>query len=114
MYGGGTVGLMGAVSSALTQLCGPASVHGIVPGALVEKEQGGLIPPESEFGRTTVVNDMHTRKALMAREADAFVVLPGGFGTLDEMFEVVTWNQLGIHDKPIVVCFTFLEIKQAR
>jgi len=47
---------------------------------------------------------MHTRKALMAKQADAFVALPGGFGTLDELFEIVTWNQLGIHDKPIVVC----------
>lgn len=112
MYGGGTVGLMGAVSSTLIRLCGPDFVHGIVPGALVEKEQEGLVSPASEFGRTTIVKDMHTRKSLMAREADAFVALPGGFGTLDEMFEVITWNQLGIHDKPIVVCFSFLQVKK--
>lgn len=110
VYGGGTVGLMGAVSSTLIRLSGPRSVHGIVPAALVEKEQEGLVPAESMFGRTTVVKDMHTRKALMAREADAFVALPGGFGTLDEMFEVITWNQLGIHDKPIVVYFSFPHI----
>lgn len=103
VYGGGTVGLMGAVSSTLISLSGPGTVLGIVPAALIAKEQEGLIPPETKFGRTVVVKDMHTRKAMMARHADAFVALPGGFGTLDEMFEIVTWNQLGIHDKPIVL-----------
>lgn len=104
MYGGGTVGLMGIVASSLISLSGPGTVLGIVPAALIDKEQEGIIPPEEEFGRTIVVRDMHTRKAMMAKRADAFVALPGGFGTLDEMFEIVTWNQLGIHDKPIVVC----------
>lgn len=93
---------MGALARALVALGGKA--HGIVPAALISKEQDGQIPAESEFGVTTVVKDMHTRKAMMAKEADAFVALPGGFGTLDELFEVTTWNQLGIHDRPIVVC----------
>ena len=109
MYGGGTVGLMGVVSSTLIRLCGPGSVHGIIPGALMDKE----LPPENEFGRTTVVKDMHTRKSMMAKEADAFVAIPGGFGTLDEMFEVITWNQLGIHEKPIVVCAASIPTEKA-
>ncbi|KAF8427439.1 hypothetical protein EV426DRAFT_590007 [Tirmania nivea] len=103
VYGGGTVGLMGAVSRTLISLSGPGTVLGIVPAALIAKEQEGLVPPDTEFGRIIVVEDMHTRKAMMARHADAFVALPGGFGTLDELFEIVTWNQLGIHDKPIVL-----------
>jgi hypothetical protein len=101
VYGGGTVGLMGALSSTLCKLGG--SVHGIMPAALVSYEQGGVVPPESEFGRTTVVLDMHTRKGMMGKEANAFIALPGGYGTLEELFEVVTWNQLGIHACPIVV-----------
>ncbi|KAF8457286.1 hypothetical protein BGX38DRAFT_1327032 [Terfezia claveryi] len=103
VYGGGTVGLMGVVSSTLISLSGPSTVLGVVPKALIDKEQEGIIPPETEFGKTMVVKDMHTRKAMMAKQADAFVALPGGFGTLDELFEIVTWNQLGIHDKPIVL-----------
>jgi len=101
VYGGGTVGLMGVLSSTLCKLGG--SVHGVMPAALVAYEQDGEVPPEDEFGRTTVVPDMHTRKSMMGKEANAFVALPGGFGTLEELFEVVTWNQLGIHACPIVV-----------
>lgn len=92
---------MGALASTLVKLGG--SVHGIIPTALVAYEQGGSIPPESGFGKTTVVPDMHTRKSMMGKEANAFVALPGGFGTMEELFEVVTWNQLGIHACPIVV-----------
>lgn len=92
---------MGALANTLVKLGG--SVHGIVPTALVAYEQGGSIPPESEFGKTTVVPDMHVRKSMMGKEANAFVALPGGFGTMEELFEVVTWNQLGIHACPIVV-----------
>ncbi|KAL7270165.1 hypothetical protein RUND412_007134 [Rhizina undulata] len=101
VYGGGTVGLMGAVARTLRSLGG--SVHGILPQALVRLEQDGNLPAESEYGKITIVHDMHTRKAMMGKEADAFVVLPGGFGTMEEFFEVVTWNQLGIHGCPIVV-----------
>lgn len=103
VYGGGTVGLMGEVSRSLVALSGPESVHGIIPRALIKFEQGNAPPPTSEYGRTTVVADMHTRKSMMAREADAFVAMPGGFGTMEELMEIVTWNQLGIHACPIVV-----------
>ncbi|KAI5804085.1 hypothetical protein DFH27DRAFT_480993, partial [Peziza echinospora] len=101
LYGGGTVGIMGTVASAAIKAGG--RVHGIVPGSLINKEQEGAIPDEAEYGKTTVVKDMHTRKILMGKLSNAFVALPGGFGTLDELFEVTTWNQLGIHDSPIVV-----------
>lgn len=92
---------MGTLSSTLVKLGG--SVHGIIPTALIGYEQGGSVPPEAEFGRTTVVPDMHTRKGMMGKEANAFVALPGGFGTMEELFEVITWNQLGIHACPIIV-----------
>lgn len=101
VYGGGTVGLMGTVSNTLCKLGG--KVHGIVPAALVAFEQGGATPDESEYGKTTVVTDMHARKSMMGKAADAFVALPGGYGTMEELFEVVTWNQLGIHECPIIV-----------
>ncbi|KAI5838767.1 hypothetical protein DFP73DRAFT_599376 [Morchella snyderi] len=101
VYGGGTVGLMGTVSRTLRSLGG--NVHGIVPQALVAFEQGGVTPDETEYGKTTVVNDMHTRKSMMGKLSNAFVALPGGFGTMEELFEVVTWNQLGIHACPIVL-----------
>jgi uncharacterized protein (TIGR00730 family) len=101
VYGGGTVGLMGALASTLVSLGG--RVHGVIPAALVRKEQMVGAPVAGEFGRMTVVQDMHARKAMMGKEADAFVALPGGFGTMEELFEIVTWNQLGIHDCPIVV-----------
>lgn len=116
VYGGGTVGLMGEVARTLVSLSGPDSVHGIIPAPLVRYEQGpeskveakGL-PQEEIYGRTTVVKDMHTRKQMMAREVMAgapgsgFVALPGGYGTLEELMEVVTWNQLGIHGCGVVV-----------
>ncbi|KAG0644171.1 hypothetical protein HOY80DRAFT_878846 [Tuber brumale] len=101
VYGGGTFGLMGAVASSLASLGG--NVHGIIPEALIRREQSVVVPSVKEFGKTTVVHDMHTRKAMMGREADAFVALPGGFGTMEELFEIVTWNQLGIHDCPIII-----------
>jgi len=101
VYGGGTAGLMGAVASSLVSLGG--NVHGIIPKALVEKEEAGVPHSVKEFGERTVVQDMHARKAMMGKEANAFVALPGGFGTMEELFEIVTWNQLGIHDCPIVI-----------
>ena len=103
IYGGGTVGLMGAVARTVARLSGPGAVHGIIPRALMSFERGGAVPPAGEYGTTTVVEDMHARKALMGRLSHAFVALPGGFGTMEELFEIVTWNQLGIHDCPIVV-----------
>ncbi|EJP64506.1 hypothetical protein BB8028_0005g02230 [Beauveria bassiana] len=119
VYGGGTVGLMGEVAKTLCELRGPDAVHGIIPEALVKWERDGTyatvnadgryVPDESRYGRTTVVPDMHTRKKLMAEEVFAggpgsgFIGLPGGFGTMEELFEVITWNQLGIHEKGIVL-----------
>ncbi len=93
VYGGGHVGLMGAVADAVLEYGGEA--HGVITEALEAKEL-------AHHGLSTlrVVKTMHERKAAMADAADAFVMLPGGFGTLDEFFEVVSWTQLGIHDKP--------------
>ncbi len=93
VYGGGRVGLMGVLADAALSEGG--LVHGVITRALKEKEVAHL-------GLTTlqVVTTMHERKAAMADQSDAFVMLPGGFGTLDEFFEVLTWSQLGIHSKP--------------
>lgn len=111
VYGGGNSGIMGALASAVAQSGG--SVHGIIPEALLKYERGGRngqsktnSEEESEFGKVTVVNDMHSRKHLMGKLSDAFIVLPGGFGTAEEMLEVITWSQLGIHSKPIIVVNT--------
>ncbi|OAK96533.1 hypothetical protein IQ06DRAFT_281786 [Phaeosphaeriaceae sp. SRC1lsM3a] len=117
VYGGGTVGLMGEVARTLVSLSGPSSVHGIIPRALTAHEQSSTYDasnPASHidsaiYGRTTVVPDMHTRKQMMAREVIAggpgggFVALSGGYGTFEELMEVTTWNQLGIHAMPVVV-----------
>jgi uncharacterized protein (TIGR00730 family) len=93
VYGGGHVGLMGVVADAA--LAAGGEVHGIITRALQELEVSHL-----ELTSLTVVETMHERKAAMADRAEAFVALPGGFGTLDEFFEVVTWTQLGVHAKP--------------
>jgi uncharacterized protein (TIGR00730 family) len=96
VYGGGSVGLMGAVADACMAAGG--EVHGVITTALLHAEVGhpGLTNLE-------VVDSMHDRKARMAELADGFLALPGGFGTYEELFEVLTWTQLGIHSKPIVV-----------
>src|SRR5687768_199497 len=93
VYGGGHVGLMGALADAA--LAAGGRVVGVIPRALWDREvgHGGLT-------ELHVVETMHERKALMASLADAFVALPGGLGTLEEIFEVWTWGQLGIHAKP--------------
>jgi uncharacterized protein (TIGR00730 family) len=93
VYGGGRVGLMGVLAD--SALRAGAEVHGVITTTLRDKEVAHL-------GLTSlrVVATMHERKAAMAADADAFVMLPGGFGTLDEFFEVLTWTQLGIHAKP--------------
>ncbi|KAK6344403.1 hypothetical protein TWF696_008039 [Orbilia brochopaga] len=106
VYGGGTTGIMGEVSKTLVSLSGPHSVHGIIPSPLSAKEQENLSLSSSEahhYGIHTVVPDMHTRKRMMAQESNAFIALPGGYGTAEELFEIVTWNQLGIHDHPIIL-----------
>src|SRR5579859_7910639 len=78
VYGGGTFGIMGAVAGRLDELGG--NIHGIIPKALLEYE---TTPQRRSYGKTTVVGDMHTRKRLMAKESDAFIALPGGFGTME-------------------------------
>jgi uncharacterized protein (TIGR00730 family) len=93
VYGGGQVGLMGRLADAVLAEGGEAI--GVLPEALVEKEIGH--PGLSDL---RVVGSMHERKALMAELSDAFVALPGGLGTVEELFEVYTWAQLGLHRKP--------------
>jgi uncharacterized protein (TIGR00730 family) len=99
VYGGAEVGLMGAVADAA--LAAGGTVTGVIPRSLFRQEI-------AHRGLTELVevNSMHERKAEMARRADAFVVLPGGLGTLDEMCEILTWELLGIHDKPVVLVNT--------
>jgi uncharacterized protein (TIGR00730 family) len=96
VYGGGRVGLMGALADAA--LAEGGRVIGIIPDHLQAAEVG-----HDGLSELRVVESMHARKRLMFDLSDAFVVLPGGFGTLDETFEIVTWRQLGLHDKPIVL-----------
>lgn len=94
VYGGGSIGLMGALAEAAARAGG--EVIGVIPEALIVHERG-----DTAVGELRVVTTMHERKALMVELSDAFIVLPGGFGTLDEFFETVSWAQLGIHRKPI-------------
>lgn len=94
VYGGGRIGLMGEVASAVIAAGG--HVVGVIPVALSAKEIAFEGATE-----LVVVETMHQRKALMADRADAFLALPGGFGTCEELFEILTWSQLGIHRKPI-------------
>ncbi|KAK1283073.1 Cytokinin riboside 5'-monophosphate phosphoribohydrolase LOG1 [Acorus calamus] len=94
VYGGGSVGLMGLVSQAVYN--GGRHVLGVIPKTLMPREITG-----ETVGEVRPVADMHQRKAEMARQSDAFIALPGGYGTLEELLEVITWAQLGIHDKPV-------------
>ena len=94
VYGGGRSGLMGVVAEA-ARLAG-GRVVGVIPQALVDKELANRLCDELH-----VVQTMHERKALMAERSDAFIALPGGIGTFEELFEVWTWRQLGYHDKPL-------------
>ncbi len=96
VYGGGRVGLMGLVADAA--LAGGGEVIGIIPSRLRDAELAHRGATE-----LVVVESMHERKRLMAGKADAFAVLPGGIGTLDEMFEILSWKQLRLHDKPILL-----------
>ncbi|KAL3701532.1 hypothetical protein R1sor_019554 [Riccia sorocarpa] len=94
VYGGGSVGLMGQIAGTVHE--GGGHVIGVIPKALMAQEISG-----HTVGELRVVSDMHERKAEMARQADAFIALPGGYGTLEELMEMITWVQLGIHDKPV-------------
>ncbi len=93
VYGGGKVGLMGVLADCLLEAGGEAI--GVIPEALFAKEVG-----HSGLTELHIVDTMHTRKAMMASLSDAFITLPGGFGTMEEFFEVLTWAQLGLHHKP--------------
>ncbi len=94
VYGGGHVGLMGVIADAVLEAGG--EVTGVIPKALMDTEVG-----HQRLTRLRVVKDMHERKALMAEQADAFIAMPGGIGTLEELFEAMTWAQLGFHEKPV-------------
>ena len=94
VYGGGKVGLMGAVADAA--LAGGGEVIGVIPQELVDRELA-----HRGLTELHVVGSLHERKALMAERSDAFAALPGGFGTLDELMEQLTWAQLGLHAKPV-------------
>ena len=93
VYGGGRTGLMGTVAEATRDAGG--RVVGIIPKALVDRELANELCDELH-----IVDTMHERKAMMGERADAFVALPGGIGTFEELFEIWTWRQLGYHDKP--------------
>jgi uncharacterized protein (TIGR00730 family) len=99
VYGGGNAGLMGVVANATLQAGG--TVVGVIPQALVDRELA-----KADCTELHVVQNMHERKRMMAERAGAFLALPGGIGTLEELFEVWTWRQLGYHDKPVGVLNT--------
>lgn len=94
VYGGASTGLMGTLAN--TALEGGAHVTGVIPSSLVDHEVA-----HSALTDLRIVTSMHQRKEYMANEADAFLALPGGFGTADELFEIITWTQLGLQQKPI-------------
>ena len=93
VYGGARVGLMGEIASTVIKAKG--EVIGVIPKDLVDKEEA-----HTGLSDLRIVKSMHERKALMAKLSDGFIALPGGFGTIEEIFEVITWAQLSFHDKP--------------
>lgn len=99
VYGGGNIGLMGAVADACLEAGG--TVVGVIPQALMGKEVAGRPVDHRTLTRLEVVDSMHTRKARMAELAEGFIALPGGFGTFEEFCEILTWGQLGFHAKPM-------------
>lgn len=96
VYGAGDCGLMGATADGALNAGG--TVTGVFPRVLE-----GLEAEHKQLTETIIVNDMHTRKFSMFERSDAFIILPGGFGTMDETFEVITWKQLHTHNKPIIL-----------
>ena len=96
IYGGGNVGLMGIIATSVMDHGG--SVHGIIPSHLDETEKS-----HDQITELTIVDNMHQRKRMMFDNSDAFLILPGSIGTLDETIEIITWRQLKLHDKPIVL-----------
>jgi uncharacterized protein (TIGR00730 family) len=104
VYGGGNVGLMGRLASAALEAGG--EVIGVIPEALMGREVSGTRIEDLGATRLEIVDSMHTRKARMAELADGFIALPGGYGTFEELFEILTWAQLGFHRKPIGILNT--------
>ncbi|MBP7252300.1 MAG: TIGR00730 family Rossman fold protein [Alphaproteobacteria bacterium] len=100
VYGGGRVGLMGIVAD--SALAAGGEVIGVIPQHIQAREI-----QHTGLTELHVVEDMHTRKRMMVERSDAFVILPGGFGTLDETFEILTWKQLQLHSKPVVIFNAF-------
>ncbi|DBA88900.1 TPA: hypothetical protein ACH3X2_000141 [Trebouxia sp. C0005] len=96
VYGGGSVGMMGAVAQIVDSGLGEGGVIGVIPHDLMPREMSG-----APIGDLRVVDTMHQRKAQMSDLSDAFMALPGGFGTLEELLEIVTWNQIGLIVKPV-------------
>jgi uncharacterized protein (TIGR00730 family) len=96
IYGGGRIGLMGIVAEAVST--GGGQVTGVIPDFLMHLEVGN-----TQAGELIITESMHTRKAKMFELSDAMIVMPGGLGTLDEAFEIITWKQLRQHDKPVVL-----------
>lgn len=96
VYGGGNVGLMGIIADEV--MSGGGEVCGIIPESLDKREVG-----HRGLTELHVVDSMHTRKAMMAEKADGFIAMPGGIGTFEEFFEILTWAQLGFHDKPCAI-----------
>lgn len=96
VYGGGSTGIMGVLADAVLRLGG--KVHGVIPELLVQKEVG-----HAGLTELHIVASMHERKSKMESISDAFIALPGGFGTMEELSEILTWGQLRIHDKPVGV-----------
>jgi len=94
VYGGGNVGLMGILANEVMRLGG--EVTGVIPQLLMDMEVGHM-----QLTRLHIVKDMHERKAMMAELSDAFIAMPGGIGTLEELFEMLTWHQIGFHKKPV-------------
>jgi uncharacterized protein (TIGR00730 family) len=99
VYGGGGIGLMGAIARTVVE--GGGQVIGVLPGVLRGKERPEAASIGQSYGELILVDTMHERKATMARLSDAYIAMPGGYGTLDELFETITWGQLGIQRKPI-------------
>lgn len=93
VYGGGNIGLMGVIADEVMRRGG--AVVGVIPDSLLKKEVG-----KREITELHVVDSMHERKAMMAELADGFIAMPGGIGTFEEFFEILTWSQLGFHEKP--------------
>jgi uncharacterized protein (TIGR00730 family) len=105
IYGGGNKGIMGAVSNAVLEKSG--KVTGIIPEILKDREHH-----HDGLTELIIVDNMHTRKKLLYEKCDAAIILPGGFGTMDEFFEMLTWNQLSIHDKKIFILNTAQTMQQ--